>query len=86
VGEVIELKGMPPEIGRHPLRTLNDVGEEIARVYRAFARGKIATKDANAAVFQLTSLARVLEVVRIEHQVELINDRADELGLGRERA
>jgi hypothetical protein len=86
MGDVVELKGMPPEIGRHPLRTINQVAEEQARVYRAFARGKVTREDANSATYQLTQLVRSLQIVRVEDQVEQIEAQADRLGLGLGRA
>ncbi len=69
--ELIEAAG-PTHLGRHQLRTLNQVAEEIARVYRAFARGSIAKDQANSAVYQLTALSKVLEVVRIEDRLDAL--------------
>jgi hypothetical protein len=59
------------ELGRYSLKTQNQVAEEMARVYRATAVGKISTKLGGQLAFQLGVLSKTLEAAAREMPMEL---------------
>lgn len=70
----------PRALGRQPLKTVYDVQEEQARVYRAITSGKISDSAGSKLTFVLRSLVATMETAKIEHQLELlIRDRQKRL-------
>jgi hypothetical protein len=65
----------PRAIGRRPLTTLNEVAEELARLYRAVAAGKVAASDGTKLAFMLSTLARTIEAAKIEPAIEALEQR-----------
>lgn len=62
----------PRAIGRQPIDTINRVREEMGRVYRAVAAGKISTKKGSSMVFMLNVIAKTIEVEKVESQLEAV--------------
>jgi hypothetical protein len=65
-------------LGRQPITTLNQVREEMARVYRALVGGKITIKEHNAAMFGLQTIARTMSLEKVE-ALERIEELAERL-------
>ena len=62
----------PRALGRQPLRSINDVGEELARVYRAVCQGKIAADVGTKLTYILREMVKTIEVAKIEPALELL--------------
>ena len=62
----------PRALGRQPIDTVNGVREEMGRVYRAVAGGKISTKQGNSMIYMLQVIAKTIEVEKIEGQLEAV--------------
>lgn len=62
----------PRAIGRQPLTTVNQVREEMARVYKATASGKITTRQGAQMVHMLQVIGKTIEVEKIEPLLEEI--------------
>ena len=59
-------------LGRIPLRSLDELSVEMARVYRDARRSRIATDDASRLVYTLGQLRMVLEAIRDSEYIERI--------------
>ena len=57
-------------LGRHQLDSVSRVREEMARVYRAVARGKRTPKEGAQMVYILGVIAKAIEVEKIEPLIE----------------
>ena len=70
--EVVVLDGTdvpqryPRALGRQPLNTISQVREEMCRVYRAVAQGKISTKQGAQMVYMLQVVAKTIEGQKLE--------------------
>lgn len=70
----------PRALGRQPLRTVRDVQEEQARVYKAVTAGKVSPRVGNALTYQLRELVKTMEVATIEGQLEaLLRERQKQI-------
>lgn len=82
-GQVVVIDGSidvpqryPRALGRQPLKSVNDVREEMARVYRAVAAGKISTKQGTQMVYMLSVMTRTIEIEQIEGKLDaMIRER-----------
>lgn len=63
---------------RVPLRSLDDVAAELARVYRMADRGGIEWSEATKRAFVLTTLGKVLEAAVIEQRLSALEELACE--------
>ena len=61
-----------------PLRSLDDVSVELARLYRSARAGQMATSDASKLAYTLSLLAKVIESSLFEHRLAVL----EELALG----
>lgn len=52
----------PRALGRQPLNNVSQVREECARVYRAVAAGRISAKAGSALAYQLSTVAKLMEI------------------------
>lgn len=66
----------PRAIGRQPLTTVNQVREEMARVYKATASGKITTKQGSQMIYMLQAISKTIEVEKIESKLEAIESQS----------
>lgn len=57
-------------LGRHKLDTLNDVRDEMARVYRAVCGGKLETKSGQGLVYMLGQIGKATEGADLEKRIE----------------
>ena len=62
----------PRALGRQPINTIQNVREEMCRVYRAVAGGKISTKQGSSMVYMLSVIGKTIEVEKIEPALEMI--------------
>lgn len=73
----------PRALGRQPLNTIQQVREEMGRVYRAVSQGKISTKQGAQMTYMLQVIAKTIEVEKIEPALELIlREREERRRLG----
>ncbi|MDL2336269.1 MAG: hypothetical protein QFE16_00360 [Pseudomonadota bacterium] len=63
---------------RLPLASLEDVGREMARVYRSARSGEIAVSDATKLAFILSTLGKVLEAVQFESRLTALEEITNE--------
>lgn len=62
-GDVVEIHA---PVGRKRLRTAVDVRDELERVYRAAARGKLSMRDATSLTYILSQQLKAIEIADIE--------------------
>jgi hypothetical protein len=62
----------PRALGRKPVATVGQTREEMERVYRAVAAGKISTKQGAQMIYMLQVIAKTIEVEKIEPMLEMI--------------
>ena len=63
------------------LTTVQNVGIEISRIYRATKRGKISTPDGYRMVQMLAVLKTCLESATLESRIEALEAQADTGGM-----
>jgi hypothetical protein len=63
------------------LTTVQNVGIEISRIYRATKRGKISTPDGYRMVQMLAVLKSCLESATLESRIEALEAQADTGGM-----
>jgi hypothetical protein len=68
----------PRAIGRQPLNTIQQVREEMGRVYRAVAQGKISVKQGAQMTYMLQVQAKTIEVEKIEPALEIMMREREE--------
>ena len=68
---------MPGALRSSPLKTVQNVGIEIARVYRKVKRGEINTSDGYRMVMILSVLKTCLESSALEQQLAALEAQAD---------
>lgn len=74
----------PRALGRQPLNTINQVREEMCRVYRAVTQGKVSTKQGAQLTYMLQVVARTIEVEKIEPALErILQEREQQVRLSR---
>lgn len=83
------LNGLPSEAGcglgdeptpvrsRVSLRSLNEIADELARVYRMADRGKIEMAEATKRAFILHTLGKVIEAGVIEKRLTALEEKAN---------
>lgn len=62
--------GVPPTVRRIRLKTVSQVGDELARVYRAIRSGTMDPATGTKLAFVLSVLARLRESGDLEHRIE----------------
>jgi hypothetical protein len=68
-GGLSQEKGMPRALRSSPLTTVQNVGIEIARIYRKTKRGEISTPDGYRLVQMLAVLKSCLESATLEQRL-----------------
>ena len=59
-------------IPRTPLKTLDHVRNELAKVYRAMKAGKLAAEDGTKRAYVLSTLGKVIEASILERRVQAL--------------
>jgi hypothetical protein len=62
----------PRAIGRQPITNARTVREEMCRVYRAVATGKVEAKNGNSMVYMLSQILKAIEVEQIESKLDAV--------------
>lgn len=62
-------------LGRHPLETLTDVRNEMARVYRAVCNRRIEAKQGQGMVYMLGQIGRATEGADLEKRIAELEQR-----------
>lgn len=74
----LEAEGTPlaRTLGRHPLNTLADIRDEMARVYRAVCNGKVEAKPGQGMVYMLGQIGRATEGADLEKRIAELEKRS----------
>ena len=67
-GEIVS----PTSSSRLPLKTIDDVRVECARVYREMRSGLIDTSDGSKLVYVLGQISKMIELYDIENRIKLL--------------
>jgi len=83
-GELVVVDGVevleaPTPRLRIPLRTVDDVSRELARLYRQMKAGQIATADGTKLAYVLNLLRQAIETGQLEQRIEALEQQAQEV-------
>ena len=71
----------PRAIGRQPIKTLNQLQDEMARVYKAVASGKISTSHGSKMIYMLREIAKTVDDTdKVRVAVEAYLSQRQQLG------
>ena len=66
-----------------PLKSINDVRVEMAKVYRAMKGGSMPSQDGTRLVYVLTAIAKAIEVHEIDVRMRKLEEAQEARRIGR---